>query len=199
MLRREGATGLLVPRGKVLSQAFIVAPGCCLCWEFRVKVRTPEPLPLRLSLLRISASFEMSNGSSACVPNCRMAGRSIVINTAWAFTNRENISCRKGMFVFHQHVDVQFLCLTTISSHFVPNREYRMFGLKRVFDTTTCFLALRKWWAVVSIAGTGNSGLRPRFRTPAPLSRHGWVDGGRHFRAQEVCPPRRNTGRWRSR
>lgn len=39
VLRREGATGLLVPRGKVLSQAFIVAPGCCLCWEFRVKVR----------------------------------------------------------------------------------------------------------------------------------------------------------------
>lgn len=39
VLRREGATGLLVPRGKVLSQAFVVAPGCCLCWEFRVKVR----------------------------------------------------------------------------------------------------------------------------------------------------------------
>lgn len=38
VLRREGATGLLVPRGEVLSQAFIVAPGCCLCWEFRVKV-----------------------------------------------------------------------------------------------------------------------------------------------------------------
>ncbi|CAM9924270.1 unnamed protein product [Ectocarpus fasciculatus] len=37
VLRREGATGLLVPRGKQLSQAFIVAPGCCLCWEFRVK------------------------------------------------------------------------------------------------------------------------------------------------------------------
>ncbi|CAM9428057.1 unnamed protein product, partial [Ectocarpus sp. 8 AP-2014] len=37
VLRREGGTGLLVPRGKQLSQAFIVAPGCCLCWEFRVK------------------------------------------------------------------------------------------------------------------------------------------------------------------
>lgn len=40
VLRRAGGTGLLVPRLKSLSQAFIVAPGCCLCWEFRVKVRT---------------------------------------------------------------------------------------------------------------------------------------------------------------
>lgn len=39
VLRREGGTGLLVPRSKMMSQAFIVAPGCCLCWEFRVKVR----------------------------------------------------------------------------------------------------------------------------------------------------------------
>lgn len=39
VLRKEGATGLLVPRQKTLSQAFVVAPGCCLCWEFRVKVR----------------------------------------------------------------------------------------------------------------------------------------------------------------
>ncbi|CAM9505504.1 unnamed protein product, partial [Hapterophycus canaliculatus] len=39
VLRREGGTGLLVPRGRTLSQAFIVAPGCYLCWEFRVKVR----------------------------------------------------------------------------------------------------------------------------------------------------------------
>lgn len=39
VLRREGATGLLVPRGKTLTQAFVVAAGCYLCWEFRVKVR----------------------------------------------------------------------------------------------------------------------------------------------------------------
>lgn len=40
VLRREGATGLLVPRGKTLTQTFVVAPGCCICWEFRVKVRS---------------------------------------------------------------------------------------------------------------------------------------------------------------
>lgn len=38
VLRREGATGLLVPRGKALTQAFVVGAGCYLCWEFRVKV-----------------------------------------------------------------------------------------------------------------------------------------------------------------
>ena len=42
VLRREGGTGLLVPSRKTLSQAFIVAAGCCLCWEFRVKVRKED-------------------------------------------------------------------------------------------------------------------------------------------------------------
>ncbi len=94
VLRREGATGLLVPRGKVLSQAFIVAPGCCLCWEFRVKVRTPEPFPLLRPLLRTGASFEMSKGWSTWVRNCRN-GRSKSISTTWIFQSRKT-SCRKG-------------------------------------------------------------------------------------------------------
>lgn len=51
VLRREGGTGLLVPRGKQLSQAFIVAPGCCLCWEFRVKVRSKVAATPRFSKL----------------------------------------------------------------------------------------------------------------------------------------------------
>lgn len=38
VLRTEGATGLLVPRKKTLTQTFLVAPGCYLMWEFRVKV-----------------------------------------------------------------------------------------------------------------------------------------------------------------
>lgn len=44
VLRREGATGLLVPRGKTLTQAFVVAAGCYLCWEFRIKVRKTTTL-----------------------------------------------------------------------------------------------------------------------------------------------------------
>lgn len=39
VLRREGSTGLLIPRGKTLTQTFIVGAGCYLCWEFIVKVR----------------------------------------------------------------------------------------------------------------------------------------------------------------
>ena len=39
VLRKEGATGLLVPRGSTLTQTFVVAAGCYLCWEFRVEVR----------------------------------------------------------------------------------------------------------------------------------------------------------------
>ena len=39
VLRKEGATGLLVPRGSTLTQTFVVAAGCYLCWEFLVEVR----------------------------------------------------------------------------------------------------------------------------------------------------------------
>lgn len=35
----DGCNNLLVPRSKVLTQTFLVGPRCCLCWEFRVKVR----------------------------------------------------------------------------------------------------------------------------------------------------------------
>lgn len=38
VLRTEGATGLTVPARKTLTQAFVVATGCSLCWEFTVKV-----------------------------------------------------------------------------------------------------------------------------------------------------------------
>lgn len=86
VLRREGGTGLLVPSRKTLSQAFIVAPGCCLCWEFRVKVRRGKDAALLCNIIPFAREMHL-NGKLFRASCCR--GRSKA-NAALVFGVRSN-------------------------------------------------------------------------------------------------------------